>query len=245
MHDLIPQQGGAYALLMVAAIVVSAIYWLVRSKHDPNLLVVYIGALGGAFIGAKMAYIFAEIAFDWGRPDFWLRLATGKSILGGLLGGYAGVELMKKLVGHRQSTGDAFAVILPVGLLLGRVGCWLHGCCLGSPVSEGFVMALRDAAGVPRWPAVPVEMVFLVAMLALMWICRWRGRCRDRQFFLFLIAYGAFRFAHECLRETPKWWSVLSGYQVISAGMAVLGVLMFLRRGTKENESREILGGRH
>lgn len=244
MHDLIPQQGGAYALLMVAAIVVSAIYWLARSKHDPNLLVVYIGALGGAFIGAKLAYVFAEIAFDWGRPDFWMRLATGKSILGGLLGGYAGVELMKKLVGHRQSTGDAFAVILPVGLLLGRVGCWMHGCCPGSPVREDSVMALRDAAGVTRWPAVPVEMAFLFAMLALMWFCKWRGRYRDRLFFLFLAAYGAFRFSHEWLRATPKWWGVVSGYQVISAGMAVLGVLMFVRRGIKENESCEAAGCR-
>ena len=100
MHQFIPEQGGAYAMLMVAAIAVSAIYWFSRSKHDPSLLVVYIGALGGAFIGAKLAYIFAEIWFDWGRPDFWLRMLTGKSILGGLLGGYAGVEIMKRLVLH-------------------------------------------------------------------------------------------------------------------------------------------------
>lgn len=229
-HQILPQQGGAYAALMVAAIIVSAIYWFRRSKHDPALLMVYIGALGGAFIGAKLAYIFAEIGSDWGAPDFWLRLATGKSVLGGLLGGYAGVEMMKRLAGHEQSTGDAFAVILPVGLLLGRVGCWMHGCCLGKPVAESFILTLRDRAGVVRWPAVPVEMAFLAAMFALILFWKWRGKYRDRLFFIFLAAYGVFRFTHEWLRETPKWWGVISGYQVIALGMAVLGGVMFVRR---------------
>ena len=230
MHQFIPEQGGAYAMLMVAAIAVSAIYWFSRSKHDPSLLVVYIGALGGAFIGAKLAYIFAEIWFDWGRPDFWLRMLTGKSILGGLLGGYAGVEIMKRLVLHEKSTGDAFAVILPVGLLLGRVGCWLHGCCLGKPVSDSFILTLRDRAGVTRWPAVPVEMVFLLVMLALILFWNWQGKYRDRLFFIFLTAYGLFRFAHEWMRDTPKWGRVISGYQVIALAMAVLGMVMFARR---------------
>ena len=235
MHQLIPQQGGAYAVLMVAAIVVSAIYWFARSKHDPSLLVVYIGALGGAFIGAKLAYIFAESWFDWGTPDFWLRLATGKSILGGLLGGYAGVEMMKRLVGHERSTGDAFAVILPVGLLLGRIGCWLHGCCLGKAVPEGFIITLRDHNGITRWPAVPVEVAFLVVMLALILIWKQQGKFRDRLFFIFLTAYGLFRFAHEWMRDTPKWLGLISGYQVIALAMAALGAVIYRRRSKQSS----------
>ena len=231
MHQTVPQSGGGYAILMVAAIAVSAIYWFRRSKHDPLLLVVYIGALGGAFIGAKLAYIFAEIWFDWERPDFWLRLATGKSILGGLLCGYAGVEIMKRLVGHSQSTGDAFAIILPVGLILGRVGCWLHGCCLGKPVADSFMLTLRDRAGGTRWPAVQVEMAFLLVMLAMILFWNWQGRFRDRLFFIFLTAYGLFRFAHEWLRDTPKWGGMISGYQVIALAMAAIGAVMFTRRG--------------
>ncbi len=235
MHELIPQQGGAYAVLMAAAIVVSAVYWFARSKHEPSLLVVYIGALGGAFIGAKLAYLFAESWFDWGRQDFLLRLATGKSILGGLLGGYAGVEIMKRLVGYEKPTGDSFAVILPVGLLLGRIGCWLHGCCLGRPLGGDFMLSLRDRAGVARWPAVPVEMGFLLVMPAMILFWKRRGLFRDRLFFIFLVAYGVFRFAHEWLRETPKWWGVVSGYQVIALAMAALGFVMTLRRGRESH----------
>lgn len=230
MHQLIPQNGGAYALLLVAGIIVSAVYWFRRSKNDPALLVVYIGALGGAFLGAKLAYLFAEIWFDWGREDFWPRVVTGKSVLGGLLGGYAGVEIMKKLVGHDKSTGDAFAVILPVGLMLGRVGCWLHGCCLGREVDAHFAIGLRDSHGVARWPSVQVELAFLAVMFVLILVWKARGCFRDRLFFIFLAAYGAFRFFHEWLRDTPKWGGMISGYQIIALAMAVLGVVMAARR---------------
>lgn len=238
MHELIPQAGGAYALLLVAGIIVSSVYWFRRSKSDPALLVVYIGALGGAFIGAKLAYLFSEIWFDWGRPDFWARVVTGKSILGGLLGGYAGVELMKKLVGHDQSTGDAFSVILPVGLMLGRVGCWLHGCCLGREVGGHFAFAWRDREGITRWPSVQVEMAFLAVMLVLILIWKARGCFRDRLFFIFLAVYGAFRFFHEWLRDTPKWGGAISGYQIIAVAMAVLGVVMTAKR-SREIRSRD------
>ena len=141
-----------------------------------------------------------------------------------------GVEAMKKLVGHDQSTGDAFAVILPVGLVLGRVGCWLHGCCLGRDVDEHFGLSLRDHEGIARWPSVPAEMAFLAVMFALILFWKARGRFRDRLFFIFLAAYGAFRFLHEWLRDTPKWGGVISGYQVIALAMAVLGVAMAVRR---------------
>lgn len=229
MHPLIPPQPGAYAWLMAAGIGVSAIWWAARSKRDPALMMVFIGALGGAFIGAKLAYVFAESWNDWGREDFWLRLATGKSVLGGLLGGYAGVEAMKRLAGHRRSTGDAFAMILPLGLILGRIGCWLHGCCLGRPVGEGFFLRLEDRAGTSRWPAAQAEMGFLGLLWLALWLCR--HRFRDRLFFIFLAACGSFRFGHEWMRDTPKWGGLLSGYQVIAIGMTVLGLMMFKRRG--------------
>src|SRR6187397_1808094 len=85
-----------YRWTMLAAIALSASYWLAKAKRDPALLPVYLGALGGAFLGAKLAYLFAEGWHDWPAPDRWIRWMTGKSLIGGLLGGYAGVEMMKR-----------------------------------------------------------------------------------------------------------------------------------------------------
>lgn len=213
---------------MTAGILIGALYWYRRSKGQSDLLLIYLGALVGGFAGAKIAYLLAEGWLEWQMPDRWLRWATGKSVLGGLLGAYAGVEITKHLVGHKNATGDAFAVILPVGILLGRIGCFLNGCCLGRPTAG--VFAARDFSGIARWPAPFVEGAFQVVMLITILLLQRCGLLRDRLFFLYLIAYGLFRFAHEFMRDTPKIFLGLSGYQFIALAMAVLGGVMLQRR---------------
>ncbi|MFO1439609.1 MAG: prolipoprotein diacylglyceryl transferase family protein [Verrucomicrobiaceae bacterium] len=216
-HTLIPGSL-AYALAMSAGILIGAMAWHRRHRGKPEMLVIYIGALVGAFAGAKLAYLFAEGWLDWPRPDRWLRLATGKSVLGGLLGGYAGVELAKKLVGHKSSTGDGFALIVPFGLALGRVGCFFHGCCVGRSGYAG-VFATREG----RWPAPMVEGVFQLTMLVLLFELRRRGLLRDRLIFLYFVAYGLFRFLHEFMRDTPAMLLGISGYQIIALTLSAIG----------------------
>jgi phosphatidylglycerol---prolipoprotein diacylglyceryl transferase len=226
-HQLLPANP-AYAVLMAASILIGALFWYRRAKGNPDLLIIYIGALCGAFMGAKLAYLIAEGWLDIGKPHLWLRWATGKSVLGGLIGGYAGVEWTKHLVGHKASTGDAFALIMPFGLMLGRLGCYLNGCCLGKPISG--VFSLRDAAGISRWPAPAVEGAFQILIFLIILILQKRGLLRDRLFFLYLITYGLFRFGHEFMRDTPKIWLGLSGYQGICLVMMLLGTIMLKKR---------------
>lgn len=226
-HQFLPGSA-AYAFMMVMGILIGAFYWYRRAQGQSDLLLIYLGALVGGFAGAKIAYLLAEGWLEWQQPDRWLRWATGKSVLGGLLGAYAGVELTKHFTGHKQSTGDAFAVIVPVGILLGRVGCYLNGCCLGKPTAG--VFAAHDIQGIARWPAPFVEGVFQAVMLITVLLLQRRGLLRDRLFFLYLAAYGLFRFVHEFMRDTPRIVAGLSGYQLIALGMAVLGGVMMCRR---------------
>jgi phosphatidylglycerol:prolipoprotein diacylglycerol transferase len=238
-HQLIPGSP-AYAALMATGILIGAVYWYRRSRGQSDLLLIYLGALVGGFAGAKIAYLLAEGWLEWQQPDRWLRWATGKSVLGGLLGAYAGVEWTKHLVGHKTSTGDAFAVIVPVGILLGRVGCYLNGCCLGKPVAG--VFATRDVKGIERWPAPFAEGAFQIVMLIVILLLQRRGLLRDRLFFLYLAAYGLFRFLHEFMRDTPKVFLGLSGYQFIALAMVALGFAM-LRQRTKSMLATALLTG--
>ncbi|HEY0552449.1 MAG TPA: prolipoprotein diacylglyceryl transferase family protein, partial [Verrucomicrobiae bacterium] len=112
-----------YSWLLLAGIAVSIIVWSRIAKRDERLLLIYVAALVGAFLGAKIVYLLAEGWIDWTQPNRWLRLATGKTIIGGLLCGYLAVELAKKFVGYKNATGDWFALIAPVGIIIGRVGC--------------------------------------------------------------------------------------------------------------------------
>ena len=221
--------GSPYALLMLAGIAISLAFWSRLARRDERLLIIYVAALVSAFLGAKIVYLAAEGWMYWHSPDRWMIWATGKTILGALLGGYAGVELAKKLTGYAQPTGDWFALIAPVGIVLGRVGCLLHGCCLGGECAPHW-WTLRDAHGVARWPAVSAEIAFNVLAVAAAFILRRRGTLPGQHFHLYLIGYGLFRFAHEFLRATPRVGSVFTGYHLAALAVAGLGVWGFLRR---------------
>ena len=223
----------AYGWLMLAGIFVSILFWSRLARRDERLLVIYIAALISAFLGAKLVYLGAEGWLHWGAEDFWLQLATGKSILGALLGGYAGVEIAKRVTGYTTATGDWFAFIAPVGIILGRLGCWLHGCCLGQ-ICEPAWFTLTDARGDARWPAVPLEILFNVMAVLAFGFLRHRRILPGQHFHLYLMAYGAFRFFHEFVRATPRVIGPISGYQIAALAVLLLGVIAFVRRQNEQ-----------
>lgn len=218
-----------YGWLMLGGIVVTGIFWSRLARRDDRLLAVYVSGLMGGFVGAKVVYLLAEGWLHFGAPDMWLQLATGKSILGALLGGYLAVELAKKWLGYHKVTGDWFAAIAPIGILIGRVGCVLHGCCVGV-VCEPNWYALKDAQGVLRWPAVPLEMAFNVVAWLTFFGLRHFHRLAGQHFHLYLMSYGVFRFAHEFVREEPHVLGPFSGYQVAALAVFALGLVGFIRR---------------
>jgi phosphatidylglycerol:prolipoprotein diacylglycerol transferase len=230
-----------HPLLALGGVFLSVFLWifLLRGRpgrSDGRLTLVYLAALAGAFLGAKLIYLAAE---GWlhlpGDGDsaaasaWWWHWLAGKSILGALLGGYAAVEITKRGLGYASPTGDLFAVVVPAGLLVGRAGCLLHGCCPGVPL-DGAWYTLRDAHGIARWPAVPVELGFNAVFLLFAVVALRRRLFAGQPFHLYLIAYGLFRFAHEFLRDTPRLLGPLSGYHAAALGVLALGALRHRER---------------
>ncbi|MBL9135986.1 MAG: prolipoprotein diacylglyceryl transferase [Verrucomicrobiales bacterium] len=227
-----PAQGaiaGAYVGLMLAAVAVTAFLWMRMARQNRQLPWIYMAGLVAAFVGSKVVYLLAEGWHDVNDPNWLLRWASGKTILGGLLAGYAGVEYAKSALGYGEPTGDRFAVAVPIGIAMGRVGCWIHGCCLGQPCSPGF-WTQKDLQGIARWPAVPLELAFNLAAAALLYGLQRGGQCRHQCFHLYLMGYGTFRFLHEFMRDTPRLVGPISGYHIAAAGVAALGWFRYQQR---------------
>lgn len=225
MNGAIPLPTGSpiYALMLLLGIAISVGYWLRVSKNDSRLPLIYFGGLAGAFVGAKISYLLAEGWLHTGDPQRWALWLSGKSVMGALPGGWIGVELAKKLMGYRKPTGDRFALILPIPLILGRLGCLHAGCCLGIVCPWG------------DWPAVPVEIGFQIVMLIALLVLNARRQLTGQHFHLFLIAYGLFRFGHEFMRATPKPMLGLSGYQWIALGTVLAAVVAWKKRAIQMN----------
>jgi phosphatidylglycerol:prolipoprotein diacylglycerol transferase len=127
---------------------------------------------------------------------------------------------------YRAATGDWFALIVPASIVLGRIGCVLHGCCQGRACDESW-FAVHDVTGHPRWPAAQAELIFNATAFCVVLLLRRRKILPGQHFHLYLIAYGIFRFFHEFLRETPKILGPISGYQVAALAVALLGIAGF------------------
>lgn len=222
----------AYGWLMLAGIFTSILFWSRLARRDDRLILIYIAALAGAFLGAKLVYLGAEGWLHWYDSHRWVILATGKSITGALLGGYAAVEIAKHFLRYPGITGDWFALITPVTIMLGRLGCVLHGCCLGR-LCEPSWFTMNDSGGLARWPAALVELLFNAVLLGVLLLLHRRKLLPGQLFHVYLIAYGLFRFVHEFLRETPRILGPVSGYQIAALMVAGLGAVGFISRQRK------------
>lgn len=180
-------------------------------QRTPGHQWVGLGALVGAVVGAKLGMVLfgadlRELLAGALGLDF-----TGKTVVGGIAGGYAGVEVTKRLVGVRHSTGDAFAVALPLAQALGRVGCFLEGCCAGNPWQGPWAVSL---AGVQRHPAQLYEAALDLALAGVLWALRRRTPVPGELFRLWLVGYATIRFVLEPLRaDAVLWWGPLSAVQ--------------------------------
>jgi prolipoprotein diacylglyceryltransferase len=61
---------------------------------------------------------------------------------------------------------------------------------------------------------------------------------RGQRFNIYLMAYGAFRFAHEFARDDARWFGAFGGYHVVSLAIIAVGAWMYARRA----ESKSVPG---
>ena len=206
----------AYSILMFVAIAAGAIL-LRRSQeklplHWTEKACLGLGAFCGSILGAKVPFLFDGIS-DVG--PIWVWFANGKTILGGMVGGYLGVEGMKWGLGIKIKTGDSFVVPAAVAVAIGRLACFAGGCCFGAPTKLpwGIPFALSGDSA-PRHPTQLYEAAFHIsAAILLFWMQKngvWKGQLMKA----YLIAYLSYRFLTEFIRPEAIAFSGLTIYQL-------------------------------
>ena len=147
--------------------------------------------------------------------------------MGGLLGGWLGVEIVKRFTGIRGRTGDLFALPLCVGIAVGRVGCLIAGLAddtYGKPTSLPWAVDLGD--GIGRHPVQVYEILFLTLLGFA--VSTSRKLPEGARFRIFLGGYLAWRLAIDFIKPQPLiaglnliQWSCLAGIVLLVLGEVV------------------------
>lgn len=222
-----PQQ--FHAIFEAAALSGGAYYYRYFQKQvgvsladllDGGRFAVLLGCIFGAAIGNKLVFWIEMphlLPLYWNTPAVWL---AGQSMVGGLLGALIGVELAKKLSGVRTSTGDIFVFPVLLGLIIGRIGCFVAGLAdgtFGLPTSLPWGVDFGD--GIARHPTQLYEIIFAGALWLILHRLRAAWAAQPGLLFkVMLCSYLLWRLWVDGLKPVPFDYGLgSSGIQVVCA----------------------------
>ncbi len=154
---------------------------------------------------------------------------TASGFFGGLLSGY----------GYARTQGLNFLRVLdqfiPFGVLghaIGRVGCFLNGCCYGKPTDLWCGVVFPGQSH----PVLPTQLFETIGLTILFLILRRLQssallRQSGRLFGSYLVGYGLLRFVLEYLRgDQYAWYVGLTLQQLICIVVFLAGIVLVRRK---------------
>lgn len=200
----------------------------------------FFGALG-VILGGRLGYVlFYQSAYFMQHPAEILAVwQGGMSFHGGLLGVLLAMLLFaKKYQLKWLSVMDFIAPLVPIGLGAGRLGNFINGELWGRVTHTDYGMVFPQVDGLLRHPSQLYEFGLEgLALFLILWIYAAKPRANGAIAGLFLIGYGAFRFAVEYTREPDSYLGLLSmGFsmgQWLSLPMLLIGAVLWIKAYSK------------
>jgi phosphatidylglycerol---prolipoprotein diacylglyceryl transferase len=219
---------GLHTIFDVAAWLVAglAIWWLSRRRGlrfpAQSFQLPYLAAL---LFGAGLG------AFLFGSLNLWLSGLPGlaRSIEGALAGGIVAIELYKWMAGISVRTGARFALPLAIGIVIGRIGCYLAGLddfTYGTPTALPWGHDFGD--GTSRHPVQLYEGAAMAAFAAyyVVAVIRRNSFVIANGFYLVLIYYGLQRFIWEFFKPYAALIGPLTLFHLLSLFILLYASIM-------------------
>jgi len=164
---------------------------------------------------------------------------------------------------HRMpaaKVADLAGFAIPLGLVFGRLGCFLAGCCWGRTcANDAFGIAFPPGSAVfdfqveqglirrtaaQTLPVIPTQLFEAAACLAIfayLYFYRRTRKAFDGQlFYVFMMAYAVARFVIEFWREDPRGdWLGLSTSQLLGLPLFAVGALLYARASRRARHASE------
>jgi phosphatidylglycerol:prolipoprotein diacylglycerol transferase len=244
-HLFLPTYG-----VLFAAGALAAWYWFVARAsrldlpREPVFNLAFYTLLAG-LVGAKLTLILVDLPYYLAHPvEILGTIRSAGVLMGGVVAGAGAFWLYAR----RQKLpvvelGDAIAAPLALAQGVGRLGCFMAGCCYGV-VSDAWCairvtsVAAHEQTGVPlNTPLAPVQLVesafdfVLAVVLTIAW--RRRPRPAGTVLWLYFVFYGAGRAIIEHWRGDAVrglWFGgAVSTSQIFSIAAVLAGAFFLIR----------------
>jgi phosphatidylglycerol---prolipoprotein diacylglyceryl transferase len=247
--------------VMFALAFAAAVYLTVRrgkkygyefsQMYDLSMVVIF-----SSLIGARLTYVIFHLDEFKGR--YWDIInpfqstgqigLSGMVLLGGVITAAAAVLIYIRIKKYRLGEiADIIAPSLVVGIAIGRLGCFMNGCCFGEPCNLPWAVKFPPGSyafyvygDVHVHPTQLYEVLYATVIFIILSIIEKKKPFHGFNFALFLVLYGIGRFFNETLRyyngsEAGMKLQIVSGLditfsQITSLVMLLTGLIIILTR---------------
>jgi phosphatidylglycerol---prolipoprotein diacylglyceryl transferase len=225
-----------HALCIVVATLTGTLF-AVRRARDPMVVLACAPLVALAGIAGSRA-LFALLRGGEGTA-----LSGGLASTGGIAAGLVAIVVAARVSSVRLA--DLLDALVPAGLLalgIGRIGCFLGGCCYGAPTAAAWGVVFPEAAGGSRHPLQLYSAALDFALVALLVRVGGPPGTAAR---LGCIGYGVGRTLLELLRDPGTRDLIVGGVTVAQAGAMGLAVVALLvpTKGLHKARTRRIVLG--
>jgi phosphatidylglycerol:prolipoprotein diacylglycerol transferase len=231
-----------YGLMMVVAYVVTLLTVRYTKKFEDldteTAVDVTIYAILGGVLGARVLYVLLNFHEYLASPlQIFNVREGGLSWHGAMIGGLIGTLILAKI--KKMPLGkitDYASVHTTLGLAIGRIGCFLNGCCYGKPSNLPWAVEFTGTR-IPfhRHPTQLYESILMIItfFFCLYW---WRKKkFHGEMTCILFLSYGIVRFIVEFFREnTPNQYLFnipISQAQYFSIVLIIIcSIIIYIKR---------------
>jgi phosphatidylglycerol---prolipoprotein diacylglyceryl transferase len=202
-----------------------------------------------AIVGSRAMYALMNFGYYLDHPLDVLKIWQGGLVFSG---GLVAVAVAMSLYLRRNhlsfwKVGDLWAPAIALGQGIGRIGCFMAGCCYGRPTNLPWSVVFKDPQalapqGIPLHPSQLYDFLSGVLIFLILLFIGLKKRYKGQVFVWFLILHSTARLFTERFRGDDRGM-ILGTQMTITQGLAILILLaglvaLFVLRSHHDKMSR-------
>ena len=216
-------------------------YYISKKKnplYTPYIFDGIIYVIIASIIGCSLFYIIEHIDYYSKHPlDIIMLQNGGLNIYGGLITSIITIYIYSKIKKiNIPEILDICTAPFFLGMAIGRIGCFLNGCCYGIQTKLPFGIKFPDTL-YPAHPTQIYDLIMNLIFMAYIIISYDTKRYHGHVLLRGVLMMSTFRFLIEIIRSNPRYFLGLSQAQYISiTAFIISSFILFKNRNTAKSK---------